>query len=317
MLTVLLLVLPHSAFPQALGLPLYHPDNPMAESRSGLYFQPYVDPHTGWSVSAALDYASVLELNFRYVVTDTAYLLDAEILRLNLQLGRDLGPNNYATVEAFFGGAYSGFLDGSLNWYHHFLGIPFPEREERPRNHFDYTLDLPGGSPIRRKRSGGYLGDLRLGVGHRYTQRLQSQLSVTLPTSTAPAGYGRGTISISLENTFRALFAPRWTYEGSLGLGYTPGHGDLSDYQNHTFLMLTSGLRYRFWGRLSGFANLYYHSPYYHGTDLPALDRADLSLDFGGILRTRNGREWRIGMTEDPAPAGPAVDLIFRVGTTW
>jgi len=65
------------------------------------------------------------------------------------------------------------------------------------------------------------------------------------------------------------------------------------------------------------FANLFYHSPYYHGTTLPALDGRELSLDFGWILQTGGGGEWRLGLTEDLEPKGPGVDLVFRLGRTF
>jgi hypothetical protein len=84
--------------------------------------------------------------------------------------------------------------------------------------------------------------------------------------------------------------------------------------QRQFFLALTSGLRMAVWGRQSLFANLFYHSPYYHDTTLPALDRRELSLDFGWLVQTRAGTEWRIGMTEDLEPGGPGVDLVFRFG---
>ncbi len=316
-LLILLSFFPQLSPAQTLGLPLYHPANPMVESRSGLFFQPYVDPQPGWSGSIGLDYASMVELNFRGVVTDTGYLLDAETLRLNVQLRHDLSRRDFVTVEAFFGGAYDGFLDGILNSYHDFLGVPFPERKERPKGAFEYALDLPSGTLVQRQRSGAYLGDLRLGAGHRFSDRVQSVASLTLPTATAPVGYGRGTVSLSVISTYRAPLGSRWNYEGSLGLGLTPRHGDISAYQNQLFVMVTSGLRYRFWGRLSAFANLFYHSPYYHNTGLPALDRKDVTLDYGFILRTRHGQEWRAGMTEDPSPSGPAIDLSFRFSTTW
>ena len=316
-LLIVFLFLPQATRAQTLGLPLYHPSNPMVESRSGLYFQPFLDPRPGWTGSIGLDYASMVELNFRGVVTDTAYLLDAETLRLNFQVRHDLGSHDFVTAEGFFGGAYDGFLDGVLNWYHDLWGIPFPERKERPKVVFEYALDLPGGTLVQRQRSGAYLGDLRVGVGHRFNDRVQTVASLTLPTSTAPVGYGRGTVSLSVVGTYRAPLDSRWNYEGSLGLGLTPRHGDIARYQNQTFVMVTSGLRYRFWGRLSAFANLFYHSPHYHDTSLPALDRKDLTLDYGFILRTRNGREWRAGMTEDPAPSGPAIDLSLRFSTTW
>ena len=82
-------------------------------------------------------------------------------------------------------------------------------------------------------------------------------------------------------------------------------------------LAVSSGLRYRLWGNQSLYGNLFYHSPYYHDTTLPALDRRELSLDFGWMLQTRGGGEWRVGMTEDLEPGGPAVDLVFRLGRTF
>ena len=44
-----------------------------------------------------------------------------------------------------------------------------------------------------------------------------------------------------------------------------------------------------FWGHQSLYGNLFYHSPYYHETTLPALDRRELSLDFGWILDDEGG----------------------------
>ena len=36
-------------------------------------------------------------------------------------------------------------------------------------------------------------------------------------------------------------------------------------------------------------ANLFYHTPYYHDTALPSLDRYDLALDFGVLLGSDHG----------------------------
>ena len=141
-------------------------------------------------------------------------------------------------------------------------------------------------------------------------------LSLTLPTSTAPAGYGRGVPAAGVVTTVHLPVARPLVYEGSLGLGATPAYGALAPFQRTTFLSASSGARWRFWGRQSLYANLIYHSPYYHDTTIPALDRRELSLDFGWILATRAGREWRLGLTEDLEPGGPAVDLVFRLGVS-
>jgi hypothetical protein len=297
------------------GLPVYAPINPVAASRSGVYFQPFREPLPGrWTGSLSLDYASTVEL---YDSPYASHTLDSEILRLRLGVGRDLGPRTFLLADAEVGGAYAGFLDGFLDWYHRAFGLRVEARDARPRNAFRYEIVLPSGRSVLRSPSDFFLGDVRFGVGYRFGRSIQSVLSVTLPTSTAPIGYGRGVASVSLLNTLHLRPHPRLVLEGGLGLGYTPSHGDLREVQHEAIASTSAGARYRFWGRQSLFANLFYHSPYYHDTTLPGLDRHELSLDFGWLLATRAGGDWRIGMTEDLYPAGPAIDLVFRLGRTF
>jgi len=235
-------------------------------------------------------------------------------MRLNLGLRRDLGPRAYVTADLALGGAYDGFLDGFLNWYHGLFGIRFRERELRPHGQLVYEFEPVNKAVIHRHKSGAHLEDLRLGAGIRWNGPSQTHLSVPLPTNTGPSGYGRGTVSVGLLQTLRAPVLPSLTFEGSAGLGYTPRHGDLAAYQKEGFLLLTSGMRWRFWKGLSAFVNGYFQTAYYHDTGAHALDGSEFTLDFGWILRTRGGHEWRIGMTEDPWPSGPAIDLSFRLG---
>jgi hypothetical protein len=298
----------------AQGLPAYAPINPVAASRTGLGFEPLRPSHPGgWSGALALDYASVIE---HATLPRADYDLDAEILRLRLRAARDLSPGAFLELDASVGGAYSGFLDGFLNWYHRTLGITLEERDRRPNDAFLYRIELPNGVVLPRRPSTLFLGDVRAAVGLRHSRHLQTVLSLTLPTSTAPAGYGRGVPAAGVVTTVHLPVARPLVYEGSLGLGATPAHGALAPFQRTTFLSASSGARWRFWGRQSLYANLIYHSPYYHDTTMPPLDRRELSLDFGWILATRAGREWRLGLTEDLEPGGPGVDLVFRLGVS-
>lgn len=296
----------------AQGLPAYQPINPLFTSRSSLAFVPYRDPAPGqWEFGIGFDYASAIESRRTAAAGE---LLDGELARLNLMLTHDLNSRWFIAADLPLQGAYSGVLDGFLNWYHGLIGITMPEREARPRDRFAYQVDLPDGSVATYPSSGAYLGDTRLSLGHRYSRHVQSVLSVTVPTSTSPAGYGQRTVSANLFTTVRVPITPRLLAEGGAGIGAAPRAGDLSGVERSLFGNAAAGLRYRFWGRQSLFATLYYGTPAYRGTTLPSLDGSDLSLDFGWILRTRSGREWRIGMTEDLRPSGPAVDIIFRLG---
>lgn len=313
LLLLLMLATPRSGSGQ--GLPALAPLNPVASSRSGVYFQPFRNPAPGrWSTALALDYASLIEYNR---LDQADYVLDSEILRLNFGAARDLGERAFLQLSASFGGAYSGFLDGFLDWYHGALGIRVSEREERPQDRFLYAINLPDGRNVRRSKSGLFLGDVSVGLGVRHSPTFQSVMSLTLPTSTGPKGYGKSVPSLAILNTLRAPLTSRLVYEGSIGVGLTPSHGPLMNLQRTAFLGISSGIRHRIWGSQSLFANLFYHSPYYQGTSLPALDRRELSLDFGWILTSRSGTEWRMGMTEDLEPGGPGVDLVLRVGRTF
>ena len=313
-LGTLLLAAPATALAQ--GLPAWAPISPAAGSRSGLLFQPFVDPAPGrWRPSVGLEYASAIEYNLP--AEQPSWLLDTELLRVQFGVVRDLGPRTFVLAEVPVFGAYDGFLDGFLEWYHDLFGIEMPERDARPKNAFAYELAGPSGGRLIRERSGLFLGDVRLGMGYRYNPLLQTVASVTLPTSTGPDGYGRGTLSLNAVTTLRTALSSRFVYEGSVGLGYTPSEGEFTEFQRELFLSATSGLRFRFWGRQSLFANFLYHSPYYENVMLPALDRRELSLDFGWILATRSGREWRIGMVEDLEPSGPGIDLVFRFGASF
>jgi hypothetical protein len=309
-LTLLLLLVAAPVFAQ--GLPHFSPISPVAASRSGLSFEPYRDPRPGrWSWKLAVDYASTIEDNQD---ESEDYLLDSELLRVEARATRDLGEQTFLLLDAQIGGAYDGFMDGFLDWYHDLLGIAVPERERRPHNEFLYTVHLSDDESVDYRKSSLFLGDARVGLGMRLTPWLQSVVALTLPTNTGPDGYGRGVVSVNLLNTVRSRLSGRFTYEGSLSAGYTPSHGRLAASQREVFAAATSGLRFRFWGRQSLYANFFYHSPYYEGTSLPSLDKQELSLDFGWLLATAGGAEWRLGMTEDLMPNGPAIDLVFRLG---
>jgi Protein of unknown function (DUF3187) len=310
---LLLLAAPRDGISQ--GLPEFSPLNPAGSSQSGLYFQPYRDAAPGrWVTALALDYASAIEYNR---LTTADYVLDSELLRISVGLSRDLGARTFLLMNTSIQGAYPGFMDGFLDWYHGALGIRVLERERRPRDRFLYTITLPNGTRVTRSRSDLYLGDVRVGFGIRHNGNFQSVLSLTLPTSTGPDGFGRGVPSVGVMNTYRSRISRKLVYEGGVGLGFTPSRGGLIEGEREVFLAATSGLRLQVWGRQSLYANLFYHSPYYRNTTLPALDLRELSLDFGWILQNRRGGEWRIGLTEDLEPGGPGIDLVLRFGRNF
>src|ERR1051326_8522769 len=136
----------------AQALPPYGSMNPMVFSRTGLETQPCGAPGR-WRVGVLLDSASPIE----YTVTPPLiYLMDAELLRLNLTVTREVRKNVFVLGEGSFNGAYDGFLDGFLQWYHNLVGLQVAARKIRPKNTFGYELDLPDGPPFTNRKPPGY-----------------------------------------------------------------------------------------------------------------------------------------------------------------
>jgi Protein of unknown function (DUF3187) len=300
----------------AQGLPPYAPINPAALARSGLETQPYLDPERRWHLTMLMDYASLAE----YTNQDNAfYVQDAEILRVQLSVARSIGRNGFILAEGSFNGSYAGFMDGFFDWYHKIFGFHVTGRSARPKNEFDYEINLANGRSYRYDSNSGFLGDVRLGAGLRHSKHWQTTVSLTLPTSGSPAGYRKDAWSANATTTLRSEFGAeqRFLYEGTFGVGYTPTRGQLSDLQHTTFLMVTQGLRARIAGPLHAFGNLIYHSAYYHDTGINGLDGRELTADLGGMLRFKRGPEWLFSLTEDLEPHGPAIDISFRIGSRW
>jgi len=300
----------------AQGLPAWRPINPTMASRSAIGFQPLVAPGTKWRFAMQIDHANMLEAQDR---AGGDLLLDAEVTRLDVRVGHDLGGKWWISGTVPFEAARDGFLDPFVDWWHGIFGFREARREERPRNTFGYGFVLPDSQTVVRDPSGIRLGDVRAEIGYRLAPGWQAALTVALPTAQGPSGYGLETVALGLTTTYRGrLLFDRLTYEGSLGGGYTPSAGDLARWQRTWFVAASSGVRFRAVGQQSVYTNLLFHSAGYAGTTLPSLDDPDLSLDFGFLLRPgKGGPEILAGMVEDLYPFGPAVDMVFRLGVRW
>jgi len=309
-------LLPILASPAAAqGLPPYQAVNPAVTTRSALRFEPLTDLDGVWTVEVQMDYGSMVEESERGTAR---FLLDAEVLRTALTVTRRLGPRGFVRATAALGGSYAGFLDAPLNGYHRLLGFGPQTRDSRPDNEFAYEVEAPSGEMIRRDPSSGFVGDLVLAGGIQHSPHWQTTLSLTLPTNSAPEGYGLETVGAAITTTARSRpVGGRLTLEGSAGVGGTPRAGALQEFQRTVFVLASGGARFRFWGRQSAYANFIWHSPVYTRTTMPVMDGSDVALDLGFLFLTGNGTQILAGLAEDLYPLGPAVDVVFRLGVRW
>ena len=298
----------------AQDLPPYVPSNPALTSRSALYAQPIVPQGRGWRVRTVVDYANAVEVTKSPNGRD--YLFDAETLEGDLWITHDLSPRAFLLGNLAVRGGYAGFMDGFLNWYHDLIGLKVPARNKRTENRFTWNFTMPDGQVIDRARPGTFIGDTRIGAGLRLAHG-QLVATVTLPTASAE-GWGRDVVGTSLALTNRWVENSRFLVEGGATAGWTPTTGALAQYQRSIFVGGQLASRWRFSGRQALFATVWLQSPNWKNTGFNALDAAEVTLDFGGLIKL--GKRWpeiQVGMTEDLLPRGPAVDAGFKLGVRW
>jgi hypothetical protein len=292
------------------GVPLFGSQNPIETNRSVLFAPPLLMPSEDWAATMAFDYSSAIEL---YETKTRSMLLDAELGRFQVSIVRRIDDRWFGFGQFAVQGAYDGFMDRFINWYHKLVGVDYYARDIRPLNKYGYYVQYD--KDHRMTYSPVDLGpaDSKLGIGRRFGENLQLLFVLGLPTAIAP-GFRAGTVQAGLMFTGQ-LTLTRWMVTvGTLGIGATPRTGTLAPYENVVFASASVGLRIRLSWMNSIYGNLWFHTAPMHGMDMPPTDNVDLSVDFGWILRIDQKTELWISMVEDPYPDGPALDVAFRFG---
>lgn len=299
----------------AQDVPPYVPANPVLQSRSALYAQPFVAPHAGWHFRFLADYYNAVEVSHTSDLRQEIF--DAEVLQGDLWVTRDLSRRVFVIADLPIRGAYDGFLDSFLNWYHRLIGLAVPARDELPIDHFQWTTAFPD-TTVNRARPGTFLGDVRGGIGVR-VGRTQFVASATLPTaSISQEGWTRQVIGTSVAATTQLLRSSRVTLDGEASVGFTPTAGALARYQRDLFVSGSVSGRWRFAGRQAVFGTIWAQSSNWQVSGFETLENPEVSFDFGFLLRP--GRRWpelQLGMTQDLLPRGPAMDVGFTAGVRW
>jgi hypothetical protein len=296
--------------PDFSGLPPWAPQNPIEANRSVLFAPPLMMPRGDWGLTFAFDYSSAIEL---YSTTERGMTLDAELGRFQVWLTRRIDDRWFVFGQVQIQGAYSGFMDRFINWYHSILGVTYPARQIRPINQYLYSITYDKGKTIQYGPIDLGIGDSRVGVGWTLGQHAQLLLVLGLPTSTGP-GYRAGTLQTGLILTGEAPLLPFATVSGSIGMGFTPRTGTLAEFENVFFMSFSGGPRIKLTWRNFLYANLFVQTPPFHGTGLRPMDLIDFSIDFGWMFRIDPRTELWVGIVEDPFPDGPALDVAFRFG---
>ena len=271
----LLLALPGTALADAVGVSVR---NEASSARGFLLPALGRDPAgQGWSLQ--------LDLSNEFVVQQEpgeSLILDSETasLRPNWQ-GRygvwALG------VDLQFLHQGGGFMDGPIQDWHEFFGLPNAGRERRSEDQLQIQYQREGNTRIDSQDSGAGLGDTQLWLGRSLGEHSHWRVALSLPTGDEAQLRGSGELGVGgwLESQWQGS---RFSGFTAVGLSHNPAGGLLAELRRETIGYAGAALNWRWTEWLLMRSQLYAHSPLYENTRIEALERPGLQLSLGGTL---------------------------------
>jgi hypothetical protein len=217
----------------------------------------------------------------------------------------------------------SGFLDGFLQNYHDFLGVPNYDRESRPEDTFAYRVTKDGHTWIQADSGPLRIGDVRmsiqcalapLNVGG-YPVNSAVLVSVKLPTGDSRSGMGSGRYDagVFLPMQWKRGQWTAYVMPGAMWVGDPETRGAQLSARSSTSLF--AGAAYAYNDKWRWLAQVNYFSSPFEACGLNALDAGALEIALG-LQRTLNKTVYaEFVFCEDLSYAVP--DFNIRMGLTW
>ena len=239
-------------------------------------------------------------------------VLDAESVRVALRGAVNLSgwllEANIPYVTHTGGG-----LDGFIDDWHDFTGLPGGGRDQAPRDRLLVRYERDGQAVIDLQEATGGIGDIQLGLA-RHVGRTVVRLAVKLPTGDADKLTGSGGAGGSMTVDFRGPSGTWWGTFGGVG-ALVMADGDLLPSQQRRWAGVGSlGLALRLHERLDAKVEVYGHTPLYQDSALGQVARGALVITTGGALRLSETTTLDFAVAENPvAKSSPDVSFHFAL----
>jgi len=226
-------------------------------------------------------------------------VLDGETQRYGLHWRRGVTPGFELGAELPLLVTGGGVLDGLIENWHGFWGLPDGGRNETPRGRYLYQYQRGGRTLLDVDTPAAGLGDIELDAGWQATQRLALRALAKLPTGDSGRLLG-GNAGGALWLDYRPFAADsRWIGFVSAG-GSINAKGEVLAGQQQSWVGFAgSGAGYRLFRPFLLMAQLYGHTQLYHGSSTEALRREALQLSFGGRYEFSPHTALTLGFQED------------------
>lgn len=266
----------------------------------------------GWQLATGLQWSNTVNIDRSARET---LVVDGETAELDLAIARSHGAWRFrAGLPVTWRGA--GSLDGFIDSWHRFFGLPRGDRPLLAKNSYDVRYSRTGG-PTVVVRDGTSLGDLQLEAGRVVSSgergELVAWLGADVPTGSESRSTGNGGVDVAGWLSGRVALADDVDLSGQLGVVAIGGDRPLPAPSTAAFGTATLG-----WRALPTFTAIVQvdaHSRLASDADAKFL-QAPTILTLGGRLRMKSGAVFEAGVSEDVA-VDRSPDVVFHFGLRW
>lgn len=243
--------------------------------------------------------------------------IDGETYRVALRIARGLQDQWEIGAEIPLVSHSGGVLDGVINEWHDFFGLPKlgRDRVEDDRLRFQYVRD--GETIIDEQSSSTGIGDISLFTGKtlmrtgNYAVTLRGQ--VKLPTGDPDRLRGSGGTDAALSATASRTMGKNWSMSARFGAVYL-GSGDvLPELQRRWSGFGSVFVGWQAFRSWSLGAQLDAHSPVYKSSNIDQLTETAIQLSFGASARIGKNTFLDLSFTEDELNPDVSSDFAFQL----
>lgn len=203
-----------------------------------------------------------------------------------------------------------GELDGLIDGWHDFFGLPDGNRNKFPKDDINIEYVRDGIVEYSQGESSSGLGDLSVALGHQLDDGPAYYLGIELPTGSESDYSGNEAIDLAIWVTHEKQVDTEMTVYGLIGLSFPADDGNLEGLIVDRIWVAQLGLDYRFNDNLIGTVQFDFHSETIEDSDLKAFGNS-LQIQLGlGFLQLFENRRLDLFFSEDIL-VGTAPDITF------
>jgi hypothetical protein len=245
----------------------------------------------------------------------SAYTMDAEVLEVRLHVEHSFWPKVALRAELPWRRVSGGSLDGFIEDWHDFFGLPNGSRDRLPRDELLIEYRVADATLLRFDESASGVGDIPVSIGYQVhasdARSVAAWFTVKAPVGDAGDLTGSGAVDVALSLAAQSALHEDWDVFGQLNAAWL-GDGDLlPQRQESAAFSALAGITWNPWRELDLTVQFEGNSRVFDGggTDLSG---DALLMTFGGSYRTPGGWQFDLGISED-IEVGASPDIAFNL----